>query len=146
MLEGLTPAWVSREDPHNTTAHINVVQGVVAPTHHKSYTGRNQIWTSRTRIYSSSPPFLERLLLRDLRRLGAAFLLRLRDLRRFADFLLGAAFLRDARRRLFGAMVNCNLPLLCGRHNQHQRPITILKLTPLNSHMTMKLPSMNTIK
>ena len=61
----------------------------------------------RTWIYSSSSPFLERLLLlRDLRRLGAAFLLlRLLDfLRRFADFLLGADFLRDAR-RLFGAMV-----------------------------------------
>ena len=59
-----------------------------------------------TWIYSSSSPFLELLLLRDLRRLGAAFLLlRLFDfLRRFADFLLGADFLRDAR-RLFGAMV-----------------------------------------
>ena len=39
-----------------------------------------------------------------LLRFGAAFLLpRLRDLR-FADFLLGAAFLREAR-RLFGAMM-----------------------------------------
>ena len=64
------------------------------------------MWTSRTEIYSSSPPFLERLLLRDERRLAAFLLLRLRDLpRRFADFLLGAAFLRDAR-RLFGAMVS----------------------------------------
>ena len=62
---------------------------------------------SRTLIYSSSSPFLELLLLRDLRRLGAAFLalLLLDFLRRFADFLLGADFLRDARRRLFGAMV-----------------------------------------
>lgn len=50
---------------------------------------------------------MELLLLRDLRRFGAAFLLlRLFDfLRRFADFLLGADFLRDAR-RLFGAMVS----------------------------------------
>ena len=62
---------------------------------------------SRTLIYSSSSPFLELLLLRDLRRLGAAFLelLLLDFLRRFADFLLGADFLRDARRRLFGAML-----------------------------------------
>lgn len=61
----------------------------------------------RTTIYSSSSAcFLERLLLRDLRRFGAAFFFeRLFDfLRRLADFRFGAAFLRDARRRRFGAM------------------------------------------
>jgi hypothetical protein len=97
------------------------------------------MWTSRTQIYSSSPPFLERLLLRDERRLGAAFLLlRLRDLpRRFADFLLGAAFLRDAR-RLFGAMVNFCVPLLCGRHH-HQRTTQTLEHAPsLNPCNTMQ--------
>jgi hypothetical protein len=43
-----------------------------------------------------------------LLRLGAAAFLALRllDLLRLAAFLLGAAFLRDARRLLFGAMVN----------------------------------------
>ena len=50
-----------------------------------------------------------------LLRFGAAFLLpRLRDLR-FADFLLGAAFLREAR-RLFGAMVKYKDAFLRGSH------------------------------
>ena len=58
-------------------------------------------------IYCSSAPFLEERLLRDLLRLPADFLLPLPDflpLRlRLADFLLGAAFLRDPR--LLGAML-----------------------------------------
>ena len=63
---------------------------------------------NRTAIYSSSSPFLERRrLLRDFLRLGAFFLLLLRRdfLRLLADFRLGAAFLREALRRLLGAMV-----------------------------------------
>ena len=60
--------------------------------------------------------FEERLLLRDFLRFGAAFFLERRFdfLRRFADFRFGAAFLRDARRRRFGAMATTcllsNLP------------------------------------
>ena len=61
-----------------------------------------------TNIYSSSPPFLERLLLRDFLLFGAAFFLeerrRLEDLR-LADLLFGAALRRDARLLLFGAMM-----------------------------------------
>ena len=64
---------------------------------------------NRTAIYSSSSsPFLERRrLLRDFLRLGAFFLLLLlRDfLRLFADFRFGADFLREALRRLFGAII-----------------------------------------
>ena len=88
---------------------------------------------SRTLIYSSSSPFLELLLLRDLRRLGAAFLalLLLDFLRRFADFLLGADFLRDARRRLFGAMVtkarDSVLGDACHARNESYPPITTIK-------------------
>jgi len=133
MLEGLIPAWVSREVPHNhnRTRTIMMLHDITEKRSHNLY--RNHAWTSRTWVYSSSPPFLERLLLRDARRLGAAFLLlRLRDLpRRFADFLLGAAFLRAAR-RLFGAMINCNPLLLCGGdtitiakyHNPHSNETT----------------------
>ena len=58
-------------------------------------------------VYCSSAAFLEERLLRDLLRLPADFLLPLRDflaLRlRLADFLLGAAFLRELR--LFGAIL-----------------------------------------
>ena len=52
-----------------------------------------------------------------LLRLGAAAFLLLRRLRdlRFADFLLGAAFLREAR-RLFGAMVKYKDAFLRGSH------------------------------
>ena len=53
-----------------------------------------------------------------LLRFGAAFLLpRLRDLR-FADFLLGAAFLREVR--LFGAMaIKCVFNVLRGSCMEH---------------------------
>ena len=63
--------------------------------------------TAYKSVYWSSPPFLDERLLRDLLRLPADFLLPLRDflpLRlRLADFLLGAAFLREPR--LFGAIL-----------------------------------------
>ena len=114
VLMGCVLAWVSRTDPHRhktTTrdkgAHSDSTTRAEAMANRTPH-DHVQTKHSCTLIYSSSSPFLELLLLRDLRRLGAAFLelLLLDFLRRFAAFLLGADFLRDARRRLFGAMVN----------------------------------------
>jgi hypothetical protein len=68
--------------------------------------------------------------------LGAAFLLpRLRDARRFAAFLLGAAFLRDAR--LFGAIaITFTSNLLYGSHTTYQTNDLMLHLYP--SPLTVK--------
>ena len=88
---------------------------------------KNFVIRDRTAIYSSSP-FLERLrlLLRDLRFVAFFFLPRRLDfLRRLADFLFGAAFLREARRRLFGAMVPVQRSYFCeGRQRNEPRKRT----------------------
>ena len=125
------PVWTSRGDPHKHNHNQTHQSGDLGETNHYNLVCQNRNCTTRTWTYSSSPPFLERLL-RDLRRLGAAFLLlRLRDLRRrFADFLFGAAFLRDAR-RLLGAMLDCDVRLLCMRETQP---------TPTNHHAHHHIP------
>ena len=107
-------AWISLNASSQRTGkrelssrHVKIKHGT------KQRPTSNNVHIRSPRVVPAIYAFLERLL-RDLGRLGAAFLLpRLRDLpRRFTDFLLGAAFLRDAR-RLFGAMAVMILCIFC---------------------------------
>ena len=125
--------WTSRVDPTDTERretheyaaltweplYIKLIYAQHMQT--KLIIGIMGFW--RTTIYSSSSAcFLERLLLRDLRRFGAAFFFeRLFDfLRRLADFRFGAAFLRDARRRRLGAMATCTFSILPRRGRERR--------------------------